>query len=68
MYMVMVLQKNIGVECMVGIFKENGSIPLSTAKGMVGMVPVFDTLENAQKYRSKQKNKGDILQIQFAES
>jgi len=68
MYMVMVLQKNIGVECMVGIFKENGSIPLSTAKGMVGMVPVFDTLENAWKYRSKQKNKGDILQIQFAES
>jgi len=68
MYVVMVLQKNVGIECIVGPFKENGSMPLSTAKGMIGMIPVFDTLENAHKYRSKQKNKGDILQIQFSES
>ena len=68
MYVVMVLQKNIGIESIIGPFKESGSVPLSTAKGMIGMIPVFDTLENAWKYRSKQKNKGDILQIQFAES
>lgn len=44
LYAVQVLKKEVDVEVL-GIKQ---SLPLSWADGMVGIIPVFDSLENAQ--------------------
>jgi hypothetical protein len=45
-YLAMLMKKDIAIEVM-GIEK---TLPFDFADGLIGMMPVFDTPENARKY------------------
>lgn len=45
-YLAMMLKKDIVVEA----FGNEYTLPFDFADGLIGMVPVFDTIENAKKY------------------
>ena len=48
MWIVMAVKKSIEVEMPAFGFKQE--LPLSSADGMIGMIPVFDTKEQAEEY------------------
>ncbi len=59
MWMVMAVKKSIEVE--LPAFRLKQELPLSCAGGMVGMIPVFDTREDAEEYAD---GKFDVVQVE----
>lgn len=60
MYMVMVVKKTVDVK--ESLTNTTTTVPLVTAKGMVGAIPVFDSVENADKYN---QGRSDIVAIEL---
>ena len=60
MYMVMLLKTEVDIE--ESLTHTVTSIPLVTAKGMLGMIPVFKTLKDAKEYC---QDRAPILAVEY---